>query len=115
MADGTDAEQLKTSLTDLMRERRRLADNDDNNFSVLDTRQIANTMSGTTGGSKSLVGGGEDGILAVHDCGGRRVLRWYAVHDGLGLMVALIVASDADPDVARSQFEEQIDQLVWQD
>ena len=31
-----------------MRERRKLADADDNNFNVLDTRQIADTMSGTT-------------------------------------------------------------------
>jgi putative ABC transport system permease protein len=48
MRDGTDANLMKTSLTDLMRERRKLAENEDNNFNVLDTRQIADTMSGTT-------------------------------------------------------------------
>lgn len=48
MNDGSDAERVKASLEQLMRERRRLADNEDNNFNVLDTRQIADTMSGTT-------------------------------------------------------------------
>ena len=31
-----------------MRERRRIAENEDDNFNVLDTRQIAETLSGTT-------------------------------------------------------------------
>lgn len=48
MNDGSDAERVKAGLEQLMRERRRLADNEDNNFNVLDTRQIADTMSGTT-------------------------------------------------------------------
>jgi putative ABC transport system permease protein len=48
MADDADPELTKAALTGLMRERRRLAENDDNNFNVLDTRQIADTMSGTT-------------------------------------------------------------------
>jgi putative ABC transport system permease protein len=48
MSEGSDAARVKTSLENLMRERRRLADADDNNFNVLDTRQIADTMSGTT-------------------------------------------------------------------
>lgn len=48
MNDSADPARLKASLEQLMRERRRLADNDDNNFNVLDTRQIADTMSGTT-------------------------------------------------------------------
>ena len=48
MKDGTDAEHLKTSLEQLLRERRKLAEHDDNNFNVLDTRQIAETLSGTT-------------------------------------------------------------------
>lgn len=61
----------------------------------------------------SLTGGGEDGVLAVHDCGGRTVLRWFAVHDAFGLAVALIVASDADLEVARSHFEDRIGELVW--
>jgi putative ABC transport system permease protein len=48
MRDGTDAESMKAGLRDLMRERRKLAENEDDNFNVLDTRQIADTMSGTT-------------------------------------------------------------------
>lgn len=48
MRDGTDATTMKAGLRDLMRERRKLADNEDDNFNVLDTRQIADTMSGTT-------------------------------------------------------------------
>ncbi|MBX3607335.1 MAG: ABC transporter permease [Piscinibacter sp.] len=48
MQDGSDATRVKESLEDLMRERRRLSDSEDNNFNVLDTRQIADTMSGTT-------------------------------------------------------------------
>jgi hypothetical protein len=60
-----------------------------------------------------LTAGGEEGILAVHDCGGQTVLRWFGVHDGFGLAVALILASDADPATARAHFEERIGQLVW--
>ncbi len=48
MRDGTDAARVKEGLEELMRERRKLAENEDNNFNVLDTRQIADTMSGTT-------------------------------------------------------------------
>jgi len=39
---------VQQSLTRLMRERRKLADNEENNLTVLDTRQIADTLSGTT-------------------------------------------------------------------
>jgi putative ABC transport system permease protein len=48
MRDGSDTERVKASLTQLLRERRKLADGDDDNFNVLDTRQIADTLSGTT-------------------------------------------------------------------
>ena len=48
MSEGSDAARVKENLGELMRERRKLAENEDNNFSVLDTRQIADTMSGTT-------------------------------------------------------------------
>ncbi|MCK7597549.1 ABC transporter permease [Microbulbifer sp. CAU 1566] len=41
-------DSVKEQLTQLMRERRRLADNEDNDFNVLDTRQIADALSGTT-------------------------------------------------------------------
>jgi hypothetical protein len=60
-----------------------------------------------------LPAGGEAGILAVHDCGDARVIRWFAVHDGFGLMVALIVAQDAEYEVARAHFEERVAKLTW--
>jgi len=48
MEDGVDAEALKADLTRLLRERRKLAESDENNFNVLDTKQLADTLSGTT-------------------------------------------------------------------
>ena len=48
MKDGSDSERVKASLTQLLRERRKLSDADDDNFNVLDTKQIAETLSGTT-------------------------------------------------------------------
>jgi putative ABC transport system permease protein len=48
MDDGVDAERLKADLAELLRERRKLADSDENNFSVLDTQQLAQTLSSTT-------------------------------------------------------------------
>jgi len=48
MDDGTDAERVKASLSQLLRERRKLTAADDDNFNVLDTKQIAETLSGTT-------------------------------------------------------------------
>jgi len=46
--DDADVERVKASLGRLLRERRKLSDRDDDNFNVLDTRQIADAMSGTT-------------------------------------------------------------------
>ena len=48
MADGADADTLKAGLRQLLRERRKLAASDDDNFNVLDTKQLADTLSGTT-------------------------------------------------------------------
>jgi putative ABC transport system permease protein len=48
MAEGSDASRLKASLTDLLRERRKLSSTDEDNFNVLDTKQLAETLSGTT-------------------------------------------------------------------
>jgi putative ABC transport system permease protein len=48
MQDGSDASRVKASLTQLLRERRKLAPTDEDNFNVLDTQQLAETMSGTT-------------------------------------------------------------------
>ncbi len=48
MEDGADAERIKADLTRLLRERRKLGESDENNFNVLDTQQLAETLSGTT-------------------------------------------------------------------
>ena len=48
MKEGSDANRVKASLSQLLRERRKLADSDEDNFNVLDTKQLADTLSGTT-------------------------------------------------------------------
>ena len=48
MEDGADAEGVKADLARLLRERRKLAEGDENNFNILDTKQLAETLSGTT-------------------------------------------------------------------
>jgi putative ABC transport system permease protein len=47
-ADGGSTDRIKSSLENLMRERRRIGPNENENFNVLDTREIAQTMTGTT-------------------------------------------------------------------
>jgi len=49
-------ERVKASLTDLLRERRKLNRGDENNFNILDTQQVAETLSGTTRLLTSLLG-----------------------------------------------------------
>jgi putative ABC transport system permease protein len=44
---GASADRTTAALTALLRERRNLAENEEDNFSVFDTRQIADTLSGT--------------------------------------------------------------------
>jgi putative ABC transport system permease protein len=56
MAEGSDSKSLKASLTQLLRERRKLADSDDDNFSIFDTQQLAETLSSTMGVLTSLLG-----------------------------------------------------------
>ena len=56
MQEGTDSTRLKASLTQLLRERRKLTDADDDNFNVLDTQQLAETLSGTTKVMTTLLG-----------------------------------------------------------
>ena len=56
MADGSDTERVKASMTQLLRERRKLADTDEDNFNVLDTKQLADTLSGTTKVMTTLLG-----------------------------------------------------------
>ncbi|MBW7902655.1 MAG: ABC transporter permease [Rhodocyclaceae bacterium] len=48
LQDGSDSERVKASLTHLLRERRKLSDTDEDNFNILDTRQFADAMAGTT-------------------------------------------------------------------
>ena len=48
MTEGSDATRVKASLTQLLRERRKLAEGDEDNFNVLDTKQLADTFSSTT-------------------------------------------------------------------
>ena len=56
MEDGTDPARLKEGLRQLLRERRKLAAGDDDNFNVLDTQQLAETLSGTTKVMTTLLG-----------------------------------------------------------
>jgi len=48
MQDGANPEAVKLALRDILRERRQLSDSDEDNFNVLDTRQLGETLSGTT-------------------------------------------------------------------
>jgi putative ABC transport system permease protein len=48
MHDGSDSARIEAALRQLLRERRKLAEGEEDNFNVLDTQQIAETLSGTT-------------------------------------------------------------------
>jgi putative ABC transport system permease protein len=56
MQDGADSAPIKAALTQLLRERRKLSDGDEDNFNVLDTQQLAETLSGTTQVMTTLLG-----------------------------------------------------------
>ena len=56
LRDDADSASVKRDLNRLLRERRKLSENDDDNFNVLDTQQIAETLSGTTQLMTSLLG-----------------------------------------------------------
>jgi putative ABC transport system permease protein len=56
MADGADSTRVKADLGRLLRERRKLSESDEDNFSVLDTQQLAETLSGTTRVMTTLLG-----------------------------------------------------------
>ena len=56
MQDGADSVPLKASLRQLLRERRKLAESDDDNFSIFDTQQLAETLSSTMGVLTNLLG-----------------------------------------------------------
>jgi len=48
MQDGSDGTRVTAGITQLLRERRKLSSTDEDNFNVLDTKQLADTMAGTT-------------------------------------------------------------------
>jgi putative ABC transport system permease protein len=56
MEDGSDSTPLKASLRQLLRERRKLTESDDDNFNIFDTQQLAETLSSTMGVLTSLLG-----------------------------------------------------------
>ena len=56
MRDGVSSTQVIEQIRLLMRERRKLAENADDNFSVTDTKQIAETLSGTIRTMTGLLG-----------------------------------------------------------
>ena len=56
MTDEADPARVKADLTRLLRERRKLAETDENNFNVLDTAQLAQTLSSTTAVMTTLLG-----------------------------------------------------------
>jgi putative ABC transport system permease protein len=56
MEEGTDSGPLKASLRQLMRERRKLAEGEDDNFNIFDTQQLAETLSSTMGVLTTLLG-----------------------------------------------------------
>jgi putative ABC transport system permease protein len=56
MDPASDSARLKASLRELLRERRKLAQGDDDNFNILDTQQLAETLAGTTRVLTTLLG-----------------------------------------------------------
>ncbi len=56
MQDGSNPERVKASLIQLLRERRKLAEGDEDNFNVLDTKQLGDTFASTTKVMTTLLG-----------------------------------------------------------
>ena len=56
MRDDASSAQVMEQVRRLMRERRKLSDNEDDNFHVMDTKQIAETLSGTIQTMTGLLG-----------------------------------------------------------
>ena len=54
--DGASLSTASDSIKALLRERRKIADNEDDNFSIIDTKQLADTLSGTIGVMTMLLG-----------------------------------------------------------
>ena len=56
LRDGLAADPVMEQIRRLMRERRKLSENEDDNFNVMDTKQIAETLSGTIRTMTGLLG-----------------------------------------------------------
>jgi putative ABC transport system permease protein len=56
MQNGADPERVKADITELLRERRKLAEGEEDNFNVLDTKQLGEAFSGTTKVMTTLLG-----------------------------------------------------------
>ncbi len=56
MKDGADTEKVIQQLKELMRERRNVSENEDDNFSIMDTKEIAQALSGTISTMTGLLG-----------------------------------------------------------
>jgi putative ABC transport system permease protein len=56
VGDSASTDRVMADLRSLLRERRKIATNEEDNFSILDTRQIAETMTGTTKVMTTLLG-----------------------------------------------------------
>ena len=69
LKDGADTTAVMAQIRSLMRERRKLAENDDDNFHVMDTKQIAETLSGTIRTMTGLLGAVAAGSLLVGGIG----------------------------------------------
>jgi putative ABC transport system permease protein len=54
--DGADTSAVMAQIRSLLRERRKLAENDTDNFNIMDTRQIAETLSGSIRTMTGLLG-----------------------------------------------------------
>jgi putative ABC transport system permease protein len=56
LKDGADTSAIMKQIRSLLRERRKLAENEADNFNIMDTKQIAETLSGTIGTMTGLLG-----------------------------------------------------------
>ncbi len=56
MQNGANPERVKADITELLRERRKLAEGEEDNFNVLDTKQLGEAFSGTTRVMTTLLG-----------------------------------------------------------
>jgi len=56
LKDGADASKTMQQIRLILRERRKMADNEADNFNIMDTKQIAETLSGTIGTMTALLG-----------------------------------------------------------